>query len=66
MYELTEPLNIWTTEGLTIAKPPDVILQDETGAVIAVDPDVAEERQTEIEHAIAERDEAIEEPPWEE
>ena len=59
MYELKEPLNIWTTEGLTVAEPPDVIMQDETGAVIAVDPSQAEEKEREIEQAIVERDAAI-------
>ena len=59
MYELDAPLNIWTTEGLTVAEPPDVILQDETGAVIAVDPTLAEEKAIEIEQAIVARDEAI-------
>jgi hypothetical protein len=63
MYELKAPLNIWTTEGLTIAEPPDFILQDETGAVVAVEPELAEEKAMEIEQAIVARDEVIAEEP---
>jgi hypothetical protein len=65
MYELTENLNIWTTEGLIVAEPPNMILQDETGTVIAVDPAEVEEKQREIEQAIIARDEAIIEEPIE-
>jgi hypothetical protein len=61
VYELKSPLNIWTPEGLTVAEPPNVILQDETGAVIAVDPAEAEAKQAEIQQAIIARDEAIQE-----
>lgn len=37
MYELKETLNIWTTEGLTVAEPGNVIVQDQTGIIVAVD-----------------------------
>lgn len=59
MYELKAPLNIWTTEGLTVAEPPNVILQDETGTIISIPQSQAEQKEREIEQAIIERDKAI-------